>query len=102
MSQLFDHLVLGFLVQFLNESVDSLHLLDSGGILFCRLLNSQLDFILLQFVSVILDESFLFLSDVLLLLNCEFLLSLVLDGLNSLITMSSNELDHGSEDLGSF
>jgi hypothetical protein len=35
MSQLLHHLVLGFLVQFLDQSVDCLHFLDSCGILLC-------------------------------------------------------------------
>lgn len=101
-SQLLDHLVLGFLVELLDECVDGSHLLDSLFVLLLGLLNPQLDLVLLQLVSVVLDQALLLLSNVLLLLDGELLLGLVLDGLHALVTMGPNELDHGGEHFGCF
>lgn len=99
---LFDHLVLGFLVEFFNEGVDGLHLLDSLGVLLSTLLNSKFNLILLQFVPVVLGKSFLFFGDVFFFLNGEFVLSLFIDGGNSFVSMLSDKGNHGLEHLRSF
>lgn len=90
-----DHLVLGFLVDFLNEGVHSLHLLDSLGILLSRLLDSQLNLVLLKSVLILLSKSLLFFGNVFFLLDGEFILSLLVDSCYSFITMASDESDHG-------
>lgn len=97
-----DHLVLGFLVDLFNEGVHSLHLLDSLGILLCRLLDSQLNLVLLESVLILLGKSLFFLSDVFFLLDGELILSLLVDSCYSFITVASDESDHGLKYLGGF
>ncbi len=70
--------------------------------MFSGFLDSELDLILLEAVLVLLSESLLLLCDVLFLLDCEFVQSLLVDGINSLFTVTSDEVNHGSEHLGSF
>ena len=57
---LVDDLVFSFLVDLLNELVDSFHLLDSSIVLNSGLLNSKFNLILLELCLVILHNLFLF------------------------------------------
>ena len=97
-----DHLVLGFLVNFLNKGVHSPHLLDSLGILLSRLLDSQLNLVLLESVLILLGKSLLFFSNVFFLLDGEFIFSLLVNSCYSFITMASDESDHGLKYLWGF
>jgi hypothetical protein len=92
--------VLSLLVELLDKSVHSLHFLDSGSILLSGLLNSQSDFVLLEFVLVSLDHVFFLICDVFLLLNGEFVFSLLLDGGHSLVSVTPDEGNHGLEHVG--
>ena len=95
-----DHLVLSLLVELLDKSVHSLHFLNSGSVLLSRLLNSQSDFVLLEFVLVSLDHVFFLICDVLLLLNGEFIFSLLLNSSYSLVSVAPDEGNHRLKHVG--
>jgi hypothetical protein len=94
-----NHLMLSFLIDLLNKRVDCLHLLNSSNVLFSRLLNSQFDLVLLELVFIVINNGFLLLSNVVLLLDGELIFSLFANCQYSFISVSFDESYHRFKNL---
>jgi hypothetical protein len=90
------------LLQLFHEFVDCSHFCNSGSILLSGLLNSESDFILLEFDLDVVDQAFLLISYILLLLNGELVFRLLLDRDDSLISMALDEGNHRLQHIGCF
>jgi len=86
------------LEEFEDQRVDSAHFLNAEDILFLGTINLEVDLVLLDSLSNISSNALLLLGNETFLLDSEFIVSLLLNGSYALLSMSSDELDHGVQD----
>jgi hypothetical protein len=85
---------LSILIEFLNEGIHSLHLLDSRSIFFGAFLNLELDLILCEACFELLLDPLLLRSNITAHFPLEIFICLLVDLLNLIITVTVNELQH--------